>query len=153
MSSRKTHLAQTVMRRRFRDRNAAFSIGELVVSLTLLTVALIGVGRFVRTVHSGLKQRELSQLIGWEIANARDSISTWKPEAISVERINALPISKALSSRLDSVHWHAVVDPVTQPVDALRITLTLQCVFHEQASEPDRLVFWLPIQGEGDDQQ
>ena len=153
MSSRKTHLEQTVMRRRFRDRNAAFSIGELVVSLTLLTVALIGVGRFVRTVQSGLKERELSQLIGWEIANARDTISTWEPEAVSTERIAALPISKALSTRLDSVHWHAVVDAVTRPVDALRITLTLQCILHEQDSAPERIVFWIPVQGEGDAQK
>ena len=142
---------QKIARRRPPARNAAFGFGEIIVSLALLTAALVGIGRFVHTVQAGLKERELSHLIGWEIANVRDTISTWKLEDISVERIESLPIPKVLSARVGSAHWRAIVDPVEQPVHGLRVTLAFKCVLHEQESEPEQLVFWIATHGEGDE--
>ena len=121
------------------------STAELLVAMAILATAMVGVGQFASNTGSGLSQRELSTRIGWELANAREQIGSWKPENINVQRIENLPLSESLKHILDDLRWRAKVETLTEPARAIRVALTLHCTLHGQSARPASLVFWVAV--------
>ncbi len=111
--------------------------------MVLLAAAAVGVGRFVQSVRDGLLDRELSTRLAWEISNARQRIGSWDPADVTQQRIEQIPISKALRSRLNQPRWRATVEAIDEPAQALRVTLGLRCQIQGQAAEPEVLTFWV----------
>ncbi len=118
-------------------------MAELIVAMAVLATAMVGVGQFASNTGRGLGQRELSSRIGWELANAREQIGSWKPENIAVERIESLPFSASLKNSLDDLRWQAQVESIVEPAHAIRVALTLHCTHHDQPAQPASLVFWV----------
>ncbi len=121
------------------------STAELLVAMAILATAMVGVGQFASNTGSGLSQRELSTRIGWELANAREQIGSWKPENINVQQIENLPFSDSLKYNLDDLRWQAKVETLTEPARAIRVALTLHCTLHGQSAQPASLVFWVAV--------
>lgn len=117
---------------------------EVIVALAVLATAVVGIGRFASTTNRGLRERQLSSRIGWELTNAREQIGAWVPEMITPSRIENLPFSSGLSDQLQDLQWQAEVAPITAPADALQVILTLRCTFQGQTARPASLVFWVP---------
>ncbi len=116
---------------------------ELLVSMAVLTTAVLGVGRFASTTRQGLHDRELNSRIGWELANAREQIGAWQPTDVSVKEIESLPFSDYLKQELSDVRWQASVESISEPAQVLQVTLALHCTINEQAARPASLVFWI----------
>ncbi len=126
----------------------AFSTMEVTVALLLLTACAMGVGRFVSQVQVGLRERELSRCLGWEIENAKETILSWQPSQVSVARIESLPVSEAALQRLAAAGWQAEgwradVTSIEQPVNALQVTLRLVCRLESQPAVPKKMTFWI----------
>lgn len=117
---------------------------EVIVALAVLATAVVGVGRFAATTNRGLRERQLSSRIGWELTNAREQIGAWDPESVTPSRIESLPFSSGLTDELHDLQWQAEVAPLSAPAQALQVSLTLQCTFQGQTARPASLVFWLP---------
>ncbi|MEZ6133337.1 MAG: hypothetical protein R3C53_00365 [Pirellulaceae bacterium] len=124
-------------------RRPAFSTVEVTVAIILLALTAGTLGRFVASVRHGLRERELSCYLGWEIENARARISTWELADVSVENIARMPFSPAIVERLPDARWTSTIETITEPIAAIQVTLQLQCTLHGQAAEPARLTFWI----------
>lgn len=122
---------------------AATTTAELIVAMVVLSAAVGGVGRLASSVTSGLRERELSARIGWEIVNAREQIGSWTPGEITSQRIAALPISEALTSQLSHCRWESSVSVIERPARAIRVNLALVCEYQGQQASPQRLTFWV----------
>lgn len=125
-------------------RRDAITILEAIVALTLMGSALTVLGQFVSGVQSGLRDRELSGLMAWELENACERIRSWKPIEVTAERIEAIAISEQLTSLVQTPSWKAEVAEITEPIRARQITLGLRCVIQGQSAEPQRITLWLP---------
>ncbi len=128
----------------------ATSTAEVIIAVALLAIAASLVGRFVSQVRSGLRDRELSARVGWELQNARERIGSWSTDEITKERIAQLPVSKAVASKLENARLNATVLRIDSPVVATQVTLGLRGELNGQAVQPAVLTFWVPIEnGEG----
>ncbi len=116
---------------------------ELIVAMVVLATAVVGVGRFASNTGQGLRARELSSRIGWELANAREQIGSWQPASIAVDKIESLSFSESLRENLDDLRWQAEVEAVSEPAHAIRVVLTLHCRLQDQPARPASLVFWV----------
>jgi hypothetical protein len=114
-----------------------------MVAMVILAIAATAVGRFVVSVQKGLRDRELSARIDWELTNARERIGSWPISEVRQEKIEALPISSFLQASLDQPGWRAEVKSISQPIDARQVTLQLQCVWQGQRATPACLTFWV----------
>lgn len=119
------------------------SVVELLVALALLGTVALGVGQLTVRTKEGLRNRELSSRLNWELKNARETIGAWPVSEITVEKIQQMPISLSLASQLEDLGWEASIEAISQPVDALQVTLTLRCRIDEQAARPVSLTFWV----------
>ncbi len=124
-------------------RRLGTSTVELLVALALLATATIGVGQLASRTKAGLRNRELSSRLNWELTNARETIGTWPLSEITVEKIEQIPISQSLRSRLTDLRWEANVESIQQPAEALQVKLSLHCVIEEQSAQPVALTFWI----------
>lgn len=131
------------------NRSAVTSM-ETLVAIIVLSVAAIGVSRFVAAVHSGLRDQELRQRIGWEIENARELIGSWEAEEITEDRIEQLPFSNGLAESLSEVRWVSRVNRVEEPIPASRVTLAIECQHQGQIAKPQELTFWVPAEIAGE---
>ena len=118
---------------------------EVTVALVLLGLTATAVGKFVSQVHVGLRQRQLSQQIGWELENIREQVATWKSDSITAERIENLPIAPALAEQLENPRWHAIVSTIDQPLPVKQVSLSFEYVYLSQSSSPAGLTFWIPL--------
>ncbi len=116
---------------------------EILVAVALLGSAFIGVGQFMSMTKAGLRNRELSTRIAWELQNARERIGTWPLSDINRENIEQLPFSDALAEMLSEPRWQAVVTAIPEPIPTIRVTLELHCVLSGQDAQPDSLTFWI----------
>ncbi len=82
---------------------------EMLVAISLLAFAVTAMGQFVSQVSSGLRDRELSARIGWEIMNARERIGSWPIDDITVEQIEQLQVSEPLAKSLTAAKFTARV--------------------------------------------
>ncbi len=123
---------------------------EMLVAVSLLAFAVTAMGQFVSQVNSGLRDRELSARLGWEIMNARELIGTWPIEDITVEQIEKLLVSEPLAKSLTDAKFKALVVPVDEPLAAIRVTLALECKLAGQLAQPAVLTFWIARQSDGD---
>ncbi len=130
-------------------RKAATTM-EMLVAISLLAFAVTGMGQFVRQVNSGLRDRELSARIGWELLNARERIGTWPKERLTVEQIQKLPVSAALAESLEEAQFTASIVTIATPIRATQITLALECKVLGQPAQPAVLTFWVAAEGDGD---
>lgn len=133
---------------RTRSRNAV-TIIEMLVATSLLVFAVSALGQFVSHINSGLRDRELSARIGWELLSARERIGTWPIERVTVEQIEQLPISAALANRLDEAKFTANVVQLDAPLNATQVALALECNFGGQKAQPSVLTFWVVPESEG----
>ena len=67
---------------------------EVLVAVALLTAAVVGVGRFMTAANTGLRHRELSARLEWELVNARERIGSWHPADVTKQSIERLPFSE-----------------------------------------------------------
>ncbi|MCA9131616.1 MAG: hypothetical protein KDA45_00605 [Planctomycetales bacterium] len=116
---------------------------EVIVALTLLGTAAIGVGRFAASAADGLRARQLSSRIAWELTNARERIGSWRASEVTAERIESIPFSPTLASHLEAPRWQASVQRIEVPTPAIRVTLALHCLLEQQQATPDQLIFWM----------
>jgi hypothetical protein len=130
--------------RNSKGRRTATTTMEVVVAIALLAVAATLVGRFVGQVKQGLRDRELTARFEWELLNARERIGSWTADRITLERIQQLPISDALASRLKNARLAAAVQNIETPLPALQVTLGLEGELNGQAIQPAVLTFWVP---------
>ena len=126
-----------------RNLRSAVTLTEAVVATVLLGLAVAGVGHFVSSVQRGLKDRELSARLDWEMVNARETIGSWPVEWVTQERIESLSVSPTLLKELTDVHWEAEVSSILDPVAATQVTLTLACNYGGQKARPQQLTFWM----------
>ncbi|MEO8268851.1 MAG: hypothetical protein ABI557_03965 [Aureliella sp.] len=119
------------------------SIAEVIVAITLLGTATVAIGRFAVMTQQGLHQRELSTRLSAELLNARERIGSWPQEQISVEHIEGLPFSQTLTEQVDELKWRAIVEPISEPISALRVRLQLECALHGQTAQSQALTFWV----------
>lgn len=131
------------------NRSAVTSM-ETLVAIIVLAFAAIGVSQFVATVHSGLREQELRQRIGWEVENARELICSWETEEITKERIEQLPLTSGLTDTLSEVRWVSKVSQVEKPIPATRVTLAIECRYQGQIAKPQELTFWVPAENAGE---
>ncbi len=132
------------MMHRRSERRTATSTLELVIAFGLLVLAASMVGRFVSQVKRGLKERELSARIEWELINDRELIGSWSPDQITRERIEQIPLSKSLANRLTTGRLVAQVSHIEEPIAAEQVTLAIACERGGQTMEPAVLTFWIP---------
>ncbi|MCC7337984.1 MAG: hypothetical protein IT422_23080 [Pirellulaceae bacterium] len=118
-------------------------MAEVIVAIALLGTATVAIGRFAVTTKQGLRERELATRLSNELLNARERIGSWPQEQLAAEHIEAIPFSKSLTEQVDDLKWRAIVDPVAEPVSALRVTLKLECSLHGQTAQPQTLTFWV----------
>jgi hypothetical protein len=116
---------------------------EVLVAVALLAAAVVGVGRFMTAANAGLRNRELSARMEWELVNARERIGSWQPADVAKQNIERLPFSEALTRSLEEPRWEAEVTRIEQPARAIQVTLQLHCVLAGQPAVPERLTFWL----------
>lgn len=123
------------------------SIAEVIVAIALLGTATVGLGRFAGLTRQGLQQRELSTRLSAELLNARERIGSWPLDRVTVEQIEQIPFSAALSqdsaADLTQRRWRASVEPISEPLSALRVTLHLQYTLHGHLAEPQAITFWI----------
>lgn len=124
-------------------RRLGTSTVELLVALALLATATIGVGQLASRTKAGLRNRELSSRLNWELTNARETIGAWPLSEITVEKIEQIPISQSLQSRLADLRWEATVESIQQPAKALQVVLSLHCMMEGQSARPVALTFWV----------
>ena len=125
------------------DLRRATTIMEPLVATAILTTAMIGVGRFRASTAQGLHDQELNARMSWELVNVRERIGAWPLEEITVQRIESLPFSSALTNQLEELRWRATVAPIDDPIAGLQVTLRLQCKLYEQTVQPKQLTFWV----------
>ena len=126
-----------------RNRKYGLTTTEVLVSIAVLGAAVTGVGKFASTMQQGLRDRELSARIGWEVLNAREEIGSWNFAEITAERIEAMPVSDVLHRDILDARWEAQVEIIEQPVAATQVTLALAGNYRGQAARPQRLTFWV----------
>lgn len=132
-------------------RRQAFSAMELIVSIALLTSALVAVSQFVSHAGRAQHNQELSARLQWEIINARETIGSWHPAQVTPERIVELPVSEQLKEHISGLRWETRVATVRHPLPALRINLQLQGEHLGQAIAPERLTFWIVLEENADE--
>lgn len=125
-----------------RRRRGVFNSMELIVALAVLTVAAVGIGRFVTSVHSGLRELEDQSRLQWELTNARERIGCWRVDHISRERIAQLPISSELSQAYSNLAWRARVQPIEEPHEALQVELSMHGEYRGQPAVLSEITFW-----------
>lgn len=127
----------------------ALTTAETMIAMTLMGVAAASVGTFVSHVSQGLKDRELSARIGWEISNLRETIGSWNVAEITLERIQSVELSPAIRDQLDQPRWEVAVEDVQlgpdsqRRLDAIQISLTLAGIYRGQTVRPEHLTFWV----------
>lgn len=124
-------------------RRYGTSMAEVIVAIALLGTATAAIGRFAVMTKQGLRERVLGTRLSNELLNARERIGSWPQEQITVEHIEQLPFSKSLAEQVDHLKWRTIVEPMTEPVNALRVTLKLECSLHGQTAQPQALTFWV----------
>jgi type II secretory pathway pseudopilin PulG len=92
----------------------AFSTVETIVATVLLGIVVALVGQFSGSVRSGIRDRQLSQRLRWELENVREVISSWPVAEVTQERIETLAISSELEKELEEPRWVATIG--TQPL-------------------------------------
>lgn len=118
-------------------------MAEVIVAIALLGTATVAVGRFAVMTKQGLREQELGARLSAELLNARQRIGSWPQEQLTAEHIEELPFSAALAEQVDDLKWRALVEPITEPASALRVTLRLECSLHGQTAQPQALTFWV----------
>ena len=118
-------------------------MAEVIVAIALLGTATVAIGRFAVMTKQGLRERELGTRLSNELLNARERIGSWPLEQITAERIEGLPFSKSLAEQVDDLKWRTFVESISEPVNALRVTLKLECLLHGQTAQPQALTFWV----------
>lgn len=119
------------------------SMAEVIVAIALLGTATVAIGRFAVMTKQGLREREIGARVSNELLNARERIGSWPHEQLTAKRIEELPFSKTLAEQVDNLKWRAIVEPITDPVNARRVTLKLECSLHGQTAQPQALTFWV----------
>jgi predicted lysophospholipase L1 biosynthesis ABC-type transport system permease subunit len=127
-------------------RRAGVSTVEVLVAIALLTAAVVAVGRFAVSANSGLRHRELSARLDWELVNARERIGSWNLAEVTKQRIESLPFSDALAPTFANPRWVAEVKQIEQPARAIQVTLQMHCLFAGQPAIPEKLTFWLAVE-------
>lgn len=133
-----------MLQRNYRRRAA--STAEVLIAIALLVVATSLVGGFVSQVSDGLRDRETSSRLEWELLNAREVIGSWSADEITAERIAELPISAALADRVKNAKLRAIVAQIDKPARAMQVTLGIRCEWQDQLIEPSTLTFWVPLE-------
>lgn len=136
-------MKQTMNQPDFHRRCRGTSIAEVIVAIALLGTATAAIGRFAVMTKQGLHQRELGTRLSAELLNARERIGSWQPEQLTGQHIEELPFSAELVEQIDDLKWRAIVEPVEEPVRALRVTLKLECSLHGQTAQPQAITFWV----------
>ncbi|MCA9157522.1 MAG: hypothetical protein KDA51_20340 [Planctomycetales bacterium] len=124
-------------------RRYGTSMAEVIVAIALLGTATVAIGRFAVMTKQGLRERELGTRLSNELLNARERIGAWPLEQITAEHIEELPFSKSLAEQVDDLKWRTIVESISEPVNALRVTLKLECSLHGQTAHPQALTFWV----------
>ncbi len=119
------------------------SITELLVALSLLAVAAVGVSQLRMRSSEGLEHRALYSRMNWELSNAREIVGTWQPSQITKEAIEQLPFSAGIAAWLPDSRWEANVARVAEPTAAIQIQLALHGTLHDQAIHPISITFWV----------
>lgn len=127
-----------------RSRSGTTTI-EVVVAITLLTTAAVGVSSFAASSRAGLRQRELSARIAVELDNAREIIGAWQPTDVTVDNIEQLSFSDSFPASYQP-RWIADVETIDTPVPAVRVRLLLELTIGQQVARPDALTFWIDAQ-------
>ena len=133
-----------MLQRNYRRRAA--STAEVLIAIALLVVATTLVGGFVSQVSDGLRDRETSSRLEWELLNALEVIGSWSADEITAERIAELPISAALADRVKNAKLSAIVAQIDKPARAMQVTLGIRCEWQDQLIEPSTLTFWVPLE-------
>ncbi|MEM7473629.1 MAG: hypothetical protein AAF483_01415 [Planctomycetota bacterium] len=133
------------MFRKFKSRSG-ISVTETVIAALLLSAALGAVLRFAVSAKSGLRNQELRTRLEWELVNAREKIGAWPEDKITEEAIATLPVSGALTRKLQELQWSAKITSIKSPVEALQVDLALHYEVQGRFAEPRSLSFWVPKQ-------
>lgn len=128
------------------NRRRGTSTAEVLISITLLGLAVLGVGRFSGLMRKSLESRKQAALVEWELENAKQIIASWPVDTVSTQRIAQLSLNQNVASRIKDAAWQAKVVPVEHPIPAVRVELRLVGEYNGQEIQPSDLVFWLPVQ-------
>lgn len=123
-------------------RRNGITTTETIVATAMLGIAVVTVGRFSATVGQGLRDRELSARIGWELVNLRETVGSWPLEKISSSSIESEP-ANIVSGLIENPRWDAKVVEVVKPAKAKRVTVKFVCKYRGQTAAPSELTFWV----------
>lgn len=116
---------------------------ELLVAIAIMGFAVVAMGQFTSHVNRGLRDRELSARIDWELQNARERIGALAPESITAEQIAKLPVSASLANWLHEPKFITRIEQMETPVKAIQVTLALECGLNGQTAQPAVITFWV----------
>ena len=122
-------------------------MAEAIISLAVLAVAVAVVGKLSGSMTQGIHERETSWRLSLELTNLRETVGSWRFSEVTVDKIQAIPISPWLSERVDDPRWKVEVTEETELIKAKRVRVALQCEIQGQLATPDALTFWVPEQG------
>jgi hypothetical protein len=123
---------------------------EVIIAMVILTATAGVVGRFVYEVQKGLRDRERASCFSRELQNAAERLRSWDPSEISAAQIESMPMSDAITSRVDEPRWRASVKPISTPIDGLEIELQIECRLYEQLATPEKMTLWIANERELD---
>ncbi|MFK7738212.1 MAG: hypothetical protein AB8B50_19445 [Pirellulaceae bacterium] len=118
---------------------------EAIISALLLGLTVAAAGKFASMTHEGLRERELSARIDWELVNARERIGSWSPTEVTEPNVESVAFSAHLKEHFDELAWQAEVEKVETPLAALQVRLSLTATRKSQAIRPADLTFWVPL--------
>ena len=121
------------------------TVGECLVAFAMLlpiAVLITKIGFQTETLN---RESSLVQMACGDLVNARESIGTWDFESISKSKIESMTIPENIAFRDVTRSWHTIVEDVSEPIVARRITLSMQLVQTNTdiASEVGPLTFWV----------
>ena len=117
---------------------------EVLVSIALLTLGILLVGKFSGVMGTSLRDQEFRALVNWELQNVRERVQSWDFQYVSVENIEQLPVSESLRQRVEGARWVARLKMIAEPISAKQVDLHLVGEVRGQRVEPVQHMFWVP---------
>lgn len=125
---------------------SAHTIAECLVAFAMLLPIAVLVGKIGLQTEQASRESALASHAFRDLINAREEIGSWAFNDISQSTIESIPFQKSTEFHEDSRRWVTSIEEETEPIQAMRISLSLQWTSgrSEIPAEVGPITFWVP---------